>query len=132
MKHQYEKILIDNILKDRNKNHVKDEIVNKIKIRFQKIQGFPTKKLRSIVDQGKKDLKEGIIIAYAIQEQKLGIAVGVTKELSKTISAVDLVKIGSSVLGGKGGGGRNDFAQAGGEKIEKIEDSYKEILKKLI
>ena len=41
-------------------------------------------------------------------------------------------KVGSSTLGGKGGGGRDDFAQAGGEKIEKIEDSYKEILKKLI
>ena len=132
LKNQYEKLLIDSILKDRNKNQVKDEIVNKIKIRFQKIQGFPTKELRSIIDQGKKDLKEGIIIAYAVQEQKLGIAIGVTKELSNKISAVELVKIGSSVLGGKGGGGRNDFAQAGGEKIEKIEDSYKEILKKLI
>jgi len=132
LKNQYEKLLIDSILKDRNKNQVKDEIVNKIKIRFQKIQGFPTKELRSIIDQGKKDLKEGIIIAYAIQEQKLGIAIGVTKELSKKISAVDLVQIGSSVLGGKGGGGRSDFAQAGGEKIEKIEESYKEILKKLI
>ena len=132
LKNQYEKLLIDSILKDRNKNQVKDEIVNKIKIRFQKIQGFPTKELRSIIDQGKKDLKEGIIIAYAVHEQKLGIAIGVTKELSKKFSAVELVKIGSSVLGGKGGGGRNDFAQAGGEKIEKIEDSYKEILKKLI
>ena len=131
LKNQYEKLLINSILKDRNKNQVKDEIVNKIKIRFQKIQGFPTKELRSIIDQGKKDLKEGIIIAYAVQEQKLGIAIGVTKELSKKFNAVDLVKIGSSVLGGKGGGGRNDFAQAGGEKIEKIEESYKEILKKI-
>ena len=131
LKNQYEKLLIDSILKDRNKNQVNDEIVNKIKIRFQKIQGFPTKELRSIIDQGKKDLKEGIIIAYAIQEQKLGIAIGITKELSKKISSVDLVKIGSSVLGGKGGGGRNDFAQAGGEKIEKIDESYKEILKKI-
>jgi len=63
LKNQYEKLLIDSILKDQNKNQVKDEIVNKIKIRFQKIQGFPTKELRSIIDQGKKDLKEGIIIA---------------------------------------------------------------------
>ena len=132
LREQYEKLLIDSILKDRKKNQVKDEVINKIKIRFQKIQGFPTKELRSIVDQGKRDLKEGIVIAYAIQEQKLGIAIGVTKELSKKISAIELVKIGSSVLGGRGGGGRNDFAQAGGEKIEKIEDSYKEILKKLI
>ena len=132
LKKQYEKLLINSILADKNKNLIKDEIINKIKIRFQKIHDLPTKELRAIIDQGKKELKEGIVIAYAIQGQKLGIAVGITKELSKKISALDLVKIGSSTLGGKGGGGRDDFAQAGGEKIEKIEDSYKEILKKLI
>ncbi len=132
LKKHYEKLLINSILADKNKNLIKDEIVNKIKIRFQKVNDLPTKELRTIIDQGKKELKEGIIIAYAIQEQKLGIAVGITRELSKKISALDLVKIGSSILGGKGGGGRDDFAQAGGEKIERIEESYKEILKKLI
>ncbi len=132
LKKYYEKLLINSILADKNKNLIKDEIVNKIKIRFQKVNDLPTKELRTIIDQGKKELKEGIVIAYAIQEQKLGIAVGITRELSKKISALDLVKIGSSILGGKGGGGRDDFAQAGGEKIERIEESYKEILKKLI
>ena len=132
LKKHYEKLLINSILADKNKNLIKDEIVNKIKIRFQKVNDLPTKELRTIIDQGKKELKEGIVIAYAIQEQKLGIAVGITRELSKKISALDLVKIGSSILGGKGGGGRDDFAQAGGEKIERIEESYKEILKKLI
>ena len=132
LKKHYEKLLINSILADKNKNLIKDEIVNKIKIRFQKVNDLPTKELRTIIDQGKKELKEGIVIAYAIQEQKLGIAIGITRELSKKISALDLVKIGSSILGGKGGGGRDDFAQAGGEKIERIEESYKEILKKLI
>ena len=132
LKKHYEKLLINSILADKNKNLIKDEIVNKIKIRFQKVNDLPTKELRTIIDQGKKELKEGIVIAYAIQEQKLGIAVGITRELSKKISALDLVKIGSFILGGKGGGGRDDFAQAGGEKIERIEESYKEILKKLI
>ena len=132
LKKHYEKLLINSILADKNKNLIKDEIVNKIKIRFQKVNDLPTKELRTIIDQGKKELKEGIVIAYAIQEQKLGIAVGITRELSKKISALDLVKIGSSILGGKGGGGRDDFAQAGGEKIERIEESYKEILKRLI
>ncbi len=132
LKKHYEKLLINSILADKNKNLIKDEIVNKIKIRFQKVNDLPTKELRTIIDQGKKELKEGIVIAYAIQEQKLGIAVGITRELSKKISALDLVKIGSSILGGKGGGGRDDFAQAGGKKIERIEESYKEILKKLI
>ena len=132
LKKHYERLLINSILADKNKNLIKDEIVNKIKIRFQKVNDLPTKELRTIIDQGKKELKEGIVIAYAIQEQKLGMAVGITRELSKKISALDLVKIGSSILGGKGGGGRDDFAQAGGEKIERIEESYKEILKKLI
>ena len=132
LKKHYEKLLINSILADKNKNLIKDEIVNKIKIRFQKVNDLPTKELRTIIDQGKKELKEGIVIAYAIHEQKLGMAVGITRELSKKISALDLVKIGSSILGGKGGGGRDDFAQAGGEKIERIEESYKEILKKLI
>ena len=132
LKKHYEKLLINSILADKNKNLIKDEIVNKIKIRFQKVNDLPTKELRTIIDQGKKELNEGIVIAYAIQEQKLGIAVGITRELSKKISALDLVKIGSSILGGKGGGGRDDFAQAGGEKIERIEESYKEILKMLI
>ena len=132
LKKHYEKLLINSILADKNKNLIKNEIVNKIKIRFQKVNDLPTKELRTIIDQGKKELKEGIVIAYAIQEQKLGIAIGITRELSKKISALDLVKIGSSILGGKGGGGRDDFAQAGGEKIERIEESYKEILKKLI
>ena len=102
-----------------------------IKIRFQIIQDLPTKELRSVIDQGKKELKEGIIIAYAIHLNKLGLAIGVTEKLTEKYSAVDLIKAGSSVLGGKGGGGRKDFAQAGGEKQEKIDESYKEILKKI-
>ena len=70
LKKHYEKLLINSILADKNKNLIKDEIVNKIKIRFQKVNDLPTKELRTIIDQGKKELKEGIVIAYAIQEQK--------------------------------------------------------------
>ena len=92
---------------------------------------MPTKELRSVIDQGKKELKEGIIIAYATHSDKLGLAIGITEKLAEKFSAIDLVKIGSSILGGKGGGGRKDFAQAGGEKQEKIEKSYKEIVKKI-
>jgi len=128
---QHEKLLINSVLKNKEKNKIKEEIVNKIKIRFQKIQDLPTKELRSVIDQGKKELKEGIVIAYAIHSKKLGLAIGVTEKLTEKYSAVDLIKVGSSVLGGKGGGGRKDFAQAGGEKQDKIDESYKEILKKI-
>ena len=128
---QHEKLLINSVLKNKEKNKIKEEVVNKIKIRFQIIQDLPTKELRSVIDQGKKELKEGIVIAYAIHSGKLGLAIGITEKLAEKYSAVDLIKIGSSVLGGKGGGGRKDFAQAGGEKQEKIDESYKEILKKI-
>ena len=128
---QYEKLLINSVLKNKEKNIIKEETVNKIKIRFHIIHDLPTKELRSVIDQGKKELKEGIVIAYAIHLGKLGLAIGITEKLTEKFNAVDLIKVGSSVLGGKGGGGRKDFAQAGGEKQEKIEESYKEIVKKI-
>ena len=85
---------------------------------------MPTKELRSVIDQGKKELKEGIIIAYATHSGKLGLAIGITEKLIEKFSAIDLVKIGSSVLGGKGGGGRKDFAQAGGINKDKINAAF--------
>ena len=124
-------MLINSVLKNKEKNIIKEETVNKIKIRFHIIHDLPTKELRSVIDQGKKELKEGIVIAYAIHLGKLGLAIGITEKLTEKFNAVDLIKVGSSVLGGKGGGGRKHFAQAGGEKQEKIEESYKEIVKKI-
>ena len=57
----------------------------------------------------------------------VGIAVGVTESLTGKYDAVEFVKIGSEIIGGKGGGGRNDFAQAGGQDKSKIENAFKEI-----
>ena len=54
-----------------------------------------------------------------------------TTDLSNKYNAVDLVKIGSKIIGGSGGGGRNDFAQAGGDDVENIEKSFQAILKKI-
>ena len=87
--------------------------------------------MRKLIDEGKKNIGEGIIVVYATNENKVSLAVGVTKGLENKFDAVKLVRIGSDVIGGKGGGGRNDFAQAGGTIPDKIEDSFKNI-KKLI
>ena len=57
---------------------------------------------------------------FTIFEEKVGVAVGVTNDLTSKYDAVKLVKIASEILGGKGGGGRKDFAQAGGINSEKI------------
>ena len=128
---QLEQINIKLILKNKNTNHVKDKIIKGIKVRYQIVKGFPSKELRSLIDQGKKDLKKGIIIVYTVIDKKVGIAVGVTKDLTKKYDAVQLVKLGSKTIGGTGGGGRNDFAQAGGNLPNKIDESYQEILKKI-
>ena len=128
---QFEKISVGSILKDKSKNIIKDEDINNIKVRFQKVWELPFKDLRKLIDQGKKELKKGIIVVYAINNDKVGLAVGVTKELENKFDAIELVKIGSEIIGGKGGGGRVDFAQAGGTLVDKIEDSFKNI-KKLI
>ncbi len=128
---QLEQIKMKLILKDKTKNQIKDEAIKGIKVRFQVVKDFPSKELRSLIDQGKRDLKEGIVIAYTIIDNKIGIAVGVTSSLTKKYNAVELVKLGSSVIGGTGGGGRNDFAQAGGKQSDKIEKSYEAILTKI-
>ncbi len=128
---QLEQIKIKFILKDKTKNQIKDESIKGINVRFQVVKNFPSKELRSLIDQGKRDLKEGIVIAYTIIDNKIGIAVGVTSSLTKKYNAVELVKLGSSVIGGTGGGGRNDFAQAGGNRSEKIQKSYQAILAKI-
>jgi len=124
---QKEKLYLKSLLKNKEKNIIKEETFKSVKIRFQVIKDLPTKQLRTVIDQGKKEIKEGIVIAYATHSGKLGLAIGITEKLTEKFSAVDLIKVGSSVLGGKGGGGRRDFAQAGGDKLDKIEESYKKI-----
>jgi alanyl-tRNA synthetase len=75
---QLEEITVKSVLSDKKKNIVKDENIKKINIRFQKIDDLPFKELRRLVDQGKKDIKEGIVVIYAIKDDKIGLAVGVT------------------------------------------------------
>ena len=68
-----------------------------------------------------------LVIVFAIKDDKVGIAVGVTKRLEEKFDAVKFVKVGSEIIGGQGGGGRKDFAQAGG----KINLKLKKLLKNL-
>ena len=128
---QLNRIKIENIKKDKNKNIIKDKKVGSMVIREQILKDFPPKELRSIIDQGKKDIKSGVIISISIFEDKVGLAVGVSQDLTSKYDAVNLVKIGSEILGGKGGGGRKDFAQAGGANAENIEEVFKVLAKKI-
>ena len=128
---QLDKIKIQNIVKDKNKNIIKDKKISSFTLRYQVLIDLPSKELRNIVDQSKKEIQEGIVVGFSTYEDKVGVAVGVTSELTKKYDAVALVKIASEVLGGKGGGGRKDFAQAGGVNKDKIEEAFKTLSKKI-
>ncbi len=128
---QLETISVNAILEDKSKNIIKDEEINGVKLRLQKIDGLPPKELRKLVDKGKKDLGEGIVVVFANKDDKVGLAVGVTDNLINKFDAVQFVKVGSEIIGGKGGGGRKDFAQAGGQDQSKIEEAF-EKLKSLV
>ena len=128
---QLEKIKIQNVIKDKNKNRIQDKKIGNFIVRQQILSDFPPKELRSVIDQGKKDIKKGIVISISTFEEKVGVAVGVSNDLVAKFDAVELVKIASEMLGGKGGGGRKDFAQAGGTNKEKIEKAFKAITDKI-
>tara|TARA_B100000963_G_scaffold269384_1_gene237530 strand:+ start:434 stop:3109 length:2676 start_codon:yes stop_codon:yes gene_type:complete len=128
---QLSKARIEIIKKDESKNIVKDKKIGNILIREQILKDFPPKELRKVIDEGKKDIKSGIVICISIFEEKVGLAVGVSNDLTSKYDAVVLAKAASVILGGKGGGGRKDFAQAGGVDKSKIEEAFKEISKKI-
>jgi len=128
---QLDQANLKNIIADKSKNIIKDSKITDFTFRYQTIKDLPSKELRTIIDSGKKDIKKGILIIFSVLDGKVGVSVGVTEDLTEKFDAVELVKIASSILGGKGGGGRKDFAQAGGVDETKVEDAYKAVLKKI-
>ena len=90
-------------------------MVGDVKLMARAVAGIDIKDLKSLADEGKKQLGSGVVALVATTEDgKAGIVVGVTPDLIARFSAVDLVRKASEALGGKGGGGRPDMAQAGG------------------
>ncbi len=128
---QLEQLNVNSVLQDKTKNIINDQKIKDIKVRFQKVQDLPPKDLRKLVDSGKKELGDGIVIVFASSEDKVGLGVGVTEKLVDKYDAVKFAKLGSEIIGGKGGGGRKDFAQAGGQDKNKIDEAF-EKLKALI
>jgi alanyl-tRNA synthetase len=89
--------------------------VGDVKLLARAVEGVETKDLKSLVDDGKKQIGSGVVAIVGVTEDgKAGIVVGVTPDLTSRFNAVELVRKGSEALGGKGGGGRPDMAQAGG------------------
>ncbi|MEM6903373.1 MAG: alanine--tRNA ligase, partial [Pseudomonadota bacterium] len=78
------------------------------------LSDLPAKELKPLADQMKQKLGSGVVALVAVSEGKASVVVGVTDDLTGKVSAVDLVRAASAAVGGKGGGGRPDMAQAGG------------------
>ena len=96
--------------------------------RITAIEGVEAKDLKSLVDDGKKQIGSGVVAIVGVTEDgKAGVVVGVTADLTSRFSAVELVKVASAALGGKGGGGRPDMAQAGGPDGAKADEALKAI-----
>ena len=86
-----------------------------VKLLARTVQGVAPKDLRGLVDDAKRQLGSGIVAIVGVSEEgKAGLVVGVTGDLTASYDAVELARIGAEALGGKGGGGRPDLAQAGG------------------
>ncbi len=99
-----------------------------INLLARSVSGIELKDLRSLADEGKKQVGSGVVAIVGLSaDGKAGLVVGVTEDLTKRFNAVDLVKKGAEVLGGKGGGGRPDMAQAGGPDGSKAEEALKAI-----
>jgi alanyl-tRNA synthetase len=104
--------------------------VGNTKLMARSVQGIEMKDLKSLVDDGKKQIGSGVVAIVAVSEDgKAGVVVGVTGDLTARFNAVDLVRVASEALGGKGGGGRPDMAQAGGPYGAKADDALAAIEK---
>ncbi len=100
------------------------ETINGVTFIGRIVEGLQPKDLRGLVDQAKKQVGSGVVAIVGVTEDgKAGVAVGVTDDLVTKVSAVDLVKAGSAALGGQGGGGRPDMAQAGGPDGSKADEA---------
>ena len=106
-----------------------DEVreIGGVKLIARVLNGVPGKDLKGMADEFKKKVGSGVVALIGVEEGKASAVVGVTDDLAKKFSAVDLVKAGVAALGGKGGGGRPDMAQGGGPDATKASDALKAI-----
>jgi alanyl-tRNA synthetase len=101
------------------------------KVVMRTVEGVAAKDLKGLADDAKAKIGSGIVAFVAVADGKASLVVGVTDDLKDKISAVDLVRVGAEALGGKGGGGRPDMAQAGGPDGSKSTEALLAIEQKL-
>jgi alanyl-tRNA synthetase len=102
-----------------------------VKTVLRAVENVSPKDLKSLADDAKARLGSGVVAFVTVADGKASLVVGVTPDLTALISAVDLVRAGAEALGGKGGGGRPDMAQAGGPDTGKTTEALAAIEQRL-
>jgi len=110
-----------------NANNDSAREVNGVKAILRVVEGVAPKDLKALADDAKAKLGSGVVAFITTAEGKASLVVGVTSDLTGANNAVDLVRAGAEALGGKGGGGRPDMAQAGGPDGARAAEALKAI-----
>ena len=122
-----------NLNVSQNNENISIEKIGNYKLIYLIAVNYPAKEMKTFIDDQKnKNIDKSIIALVSINENKVSIIIGLTSDLLQSFDATHLVKISSLIVGGKGGGGRKDLAQAGGNKPEKATDIYSELKKEII
>ncbi|MGD9538054.1 MAG: alanine--tRNA ligase [Alphaproteobacteria bacterium] len=98
-----------------------DRSVAGMRFLARRLDDVPAKELRGMVDDLKKREGSGVFVMIAVSEGKAALTVGVSNDLTSRVNAVELARVGAKALGGQGGGGRPDMAQAGGPDGDKAD-----------
>ena len=121
-----------NLNVSQNNENISIEKIGNYKLIYLIAVNYPAKEMKTFVDDQKnKNIDKSIIALVSINENKVSIIIGLTSDLLHLFDATHLVKISSLIVGGKGGGGRKDLAQAGGNMPEKAPDIYLELKKEI-
>jgi alanyl-tRNA synthetase len=117
----------------KNKENIKIEKIGSYNLIYLLANNYPGKGLKLFIDEQKKSHpKESIIVLVSTDQNKVSIIVGITDDLINIYDATNIVKVASNIVGGKGGGGRKDLAQAGGHKPDNADKIYDEIKKEVL
>ena len=117
----------------KNKENIKIEKIGSYNLIYLLANNYPGKALKLFIDEQKKSHpKESIIVLVSTDKNKVSIIVGITEDLTNIYDATNIVKVASSIVGGKGVGGRKDLAQAGGNLPDNADKIYNEIKKEIL
>ena len=104
------------------------ELINDINFVYLVAENYPTKILKQFIDDQKNKYQQkcaSLIISQ--NSDKLSIVLGVTEDLTSDFDSAKVIQEVSKILGGKGGGGRKDMAQAGGASLDNIDQAIEKI-----